>query len=743
MPSSPSSELPHPQPRKRRKIALACDQCRSRKSRCDGVKPVCGECSHRRQQRNPCRYNLEHQKDPERDRYVDTLLTRIQHLEDEAALLKTNPHHPLASQPDHPNHGHPEAKTSAQFSVTAHDDDHALVTVDAMGANSSMGLDGLDSDARYYGSSSAVALMQHVYSTINDGLPFDTTPTPDGSQVHSKPSPSKSKLMSSKDLQAAKLVSRSVMDRTLNCYWDKIYHLYPFLHKPSFMAAYLKLWEPDPSDGAMDVSSRGLGGSSTYGHRSAVFHCALNLMLALATQFMDLPLDIRQSLERVFANKAKSLCQVDLFDDGSLAVIQTLLLMTQYLQSTPHPNRCWNCLGIACRMAQALGLYIESPRTKDTLSLLDLELRRRAWHGCVMLDSVVGMTLGRPLILHRYRSLPLPNLLSDEQLSYQKVPFDPPGPLFIHFYIQSLQLYQILADILARLYEGDPAATHESGNTARPDTFAHLDFVLEYDDKITAFEAQIPPHLHWKDRESLPPHVLAVNMFEQQSSVLLVRYLHLRVLLYRPVFTNFCQHVRRHNVFAARSEQIIPRASEISLKVSLPLAIACVESSILVIEQVHLRATSTATGAWWYNLFYARTAGMVILLSMVCEPVVTSITFARLQQAWSTCQTALASMQKFSGAVGRCLQGLENLHEHILAFLDRDRDESRNNGPDVSPTAPPGTGDHLNQTSGGPWDSTFIPLPTDIFGDPDDFDWPGPEASFLDDVFAFPELPLS
>ncbi|RVX73674.1 hypothetical protein B0A52_02564 [Exophiala mesophila] len=738
MTPSPPSELPHPQPRKRRKIALACDQCRLRKSRCDGVKPVCGECSHRRQQRNPCRYNLEHQKDPERDKYVDTLLTRIQHLEEEAALLKANARHPLASEPDQTNRGISEAKTSTRFFATAHDDDPALLSVDAMGANSIMSQDGLD-DTRYYGSSSAVALMQHVYSTINDGLL--TTPTPDGSQAHSKPSPSKPKLMSSQDLQAAKLVSRSVMDKTLNCYWEKIYHLYPFLHKPSFMAAYLKLWEPDPSEGANNVSSRGLGGSSTYGHRSAVFHCALNLMLALATQFMDLPLDIRQSLERVFADKAKSLCQVDLFDDGSLAVIQTLLLMTQFLQSTPHPNRCWNCLGIACRMAQALGLYIENPRTTDTLSLLDIELRRRAWHSCVMLDAVVGMTLGRPLILHRYRSLPLPHLISDEQLYCQNVPVDPPGPIFIHFFIQSLQLYQILADILARLYEGDPAATHESGNTARPDTFAHLDFVLEYDDKITAFESQIPQHLYWKDRQSLPPKVLAVNMFEQQSSVLLVRYLHLRVLLYRPVFTNFCQHVRRHNVFAARSEQPLPRASDISLKVSLPLAIACVESSILLIEQVHLRATSSATGAWWYNLFYARTAGMVILLSMVCEPVVTSITLARLQQAWSTCQTALASMQKFSGAVGRCLQGLENLHEHILAFLERD--ELRSKDTDVSTTIPSGAVGHSDQTQSGPWDTAFIPLPTDIFGDPDDFDWPGPEVSFLDDVFAFPELHVS
>jgi hypothetical protein len=33
--------------RKRRRIAIACNECRDRKRKCDGVKPVCGSCAKR------------------------------------------------------------------------------------------------------------------------------------------------------------------------------------------------------------------------------------------------------------------------------------------------------------------------------------------------------------------------------------------------------------------------------------------------------------------------------------------------------------------------------------------------------------------------------------------------------------------------------------------------------------------------------------------------------------------------
>lgn len=43
---------------KRRRVALACDNCRERKVRCDGKKPVCGPCEKRNDGLVDCGYKV-------------------------------------------------------------------------------------------------------------------------------------------------------------------------------------------------------------------------------------------------------------------------------------------------------------------------------------------------------------------------------------------------------------------------------------------------------------------------------------------------------------------------------------------------------------------------------------------------------------------------------------------------------------------------------------------------------------
>jgi hypothetical protein len=58
------------------------------------------------------------------------------------------------------------------------------------------------------------------------------------------------------------------------------------------------------------------------------------------------------------------------------------------LQSTFCAQRCWNCIGVACRIAQGLGLHVDqSPAQKSSLGQ---EMRRRVWYACMMLDVYVS-----------------------------------------------------------------------------------------------------------------------------------------------------------------------------------------------------------------------------------------------------------------------------------------------------------------------------------------------------------------
>ena len=112
-----------------------------------------------------------------------------------------------------------------------------------------------------------------------------------------------------------------------------------------------------------------------------IFYCLLNLVLALGCQFSTL---FENSIHRgdTFFNRAKTLLGFSIFDVGTLKVVQALLLMGTYLQSTNRPNQCWNVLGMGIRVAQGLGLHIE-PSGGD---LVEREARRRAWWGCILMD---------------------------------------------------------------------------------------------------------------------------------------------------------------------------------------------------------------------------------------------------------------------------------------------------------------------------------------------------------------------
>ncbi|KAK4141307.1 uncharacterized protein C8A04DRAFT_31059, partial [Dichotomopilus funicola] len=67
--------------RKRRKIPLACEPCRERKSRCDGAKPICSTCQRRSLPMHHCVYTLENARTASSEAYIKVLHDRIRRLE--------------------------------------------------------------------------------------------------------------------------------------------------------------------------------------------------------------------------------------------------------------------------------------------------------------------------------------------------------------------------------------------------------------------------------------------------------------------------------------------------------------------------------------------------------------------------------------------------------------------------------------------------------------------------------------
>jgi transcriptional regulatory protein GAL4 len=86
-----------------------------------------------------------------------------------------------------------------------------------------------------------------------------------------------------------------------------------------------------------------------------------------------------------------------IFESGNLAMVQALLLLSNYAQKRNRPNTGWNYLGLAVRMTLSLGLHKEFPNWEITH--LQREMRRRVWWGLFVFDSGASITFGRPVLL--------------------------------------------------------------------------------------------------------------------------------------------------------------------------------------------------------------------------------------------------------------------------------------------------------------------------------------------------------
>lgn len=218
----------------------------------------------------------------------------------------------------------------------------------------------------FFGSSSAGGFMRQIKIAVNKEVPSGTTNT---SSLLFPPLAAKEQTALS-SMSNHVLPQRRLADRMMEIYWNIVFPLYPFFDREKLNADYVKIWngeEADPRDEEMLM-------------------CTFNLIFALGCQLSEsIKPEDRAAAAGSFFSRAQELLQPNLWRSGSTALIQCLLLMAQYLQSTDCADQCWMVTGMAIRSAQGLGLHL--PETSSRLdSVQGKELARRVWHGCVLMD---------------------------------------------------------------------------------------------------------------------------------------------------------------------------------------------------------------------------------------------------------------------------------------------------------------------------------------------------------------------
>lgn len=266
-------------------------------------------------------------------------------------------------------------------------------SITAMGMHRQTPEDAASTPGEFYGGSSATAFFSQLHGRLHHP---STSKQVDQSRPPERPQQQRLKRAAGRGSGATfaeqafrqmddyYLPPRHVADQLLDLYWRRIHCIYPYLHWPTLIQAYRRLWMSDAElEASPPLTGVGLGGPDC---PPPVFYCAINAIFALGMRFSLSAGTARQRVERSepFAHRARHLLHLDCLDRGSVALVQALLIKAHYLQSTNMPSRCWNLTGVACRVAQGLGLHLEVD--EGTVPALTREMRKRVWYGCANLD---------------------------------------------------------------------------------------------------------------------------------------------------------------------------------------------------------------------------------------------------------------------------------------------------------------------------------------------------------------------
>ncbi|PWY81049.1 hypothetical protein BO83DRAFT_414348 [Aspergillus eucalypticola CBS 122712] len=520
-----------------------------------------------------------------------------------------------------------------------------------------------ESEDEFFGDSSVASFLKQIKeSATTEPERGRSTAYPVPSATFGTPSiPIPPVADNSLSVKAYDLPPRQLADYLLNFYFDKIHSLYPYVHKPNFLRAYRRLWTPDTETDTETISS-GLGLGDAY-VPPALFHCALNIIFALGCHFSKLDHTARQATAEEFFQRSQRLLNVMSLDKGDLALVQTLLLTSQYLQGGESPSRCWNIIGLACRIAQSLGMH--SLKADRTRTPAQIQMRRRIWHGCIMLDLASSMMLGRPPMTHS-SAVPLPEAIDDALLdSTTATCQSPAGTLSkAEFYVRTLQLYKILRKILYDVYEPweDRWSPDQSERPKSENELAQT--LLSLDEELLEFESSLPAALQWRDAQQ-PAGV--AGPFRRESSLLRGRFLHLRILLLRPTLVKFCRdNLPPRQAAGYPRPQQVPLKSRIAVDFGISCSTSCIETAIELSHLMNEISTTELASVWWYNVFYAFTAGVVLILAQASPAMKSRFSQPVLGNAWKSCCDCLENMDLYSNTARNCATNLRKTLSQVL-----------------------------------------------------------------------------
>ncbi|KAI9732085.1 MAG: lactose regulatory protein lac9 and GAL4-like protein [Cirrosporium novae-zelandiae] len=462
----------------------------------------------------------------------------------------------------------------------------------------------------YLGASSAVVLLRFLLFCRWD---INIPPQPREDHTSSQPPEQLAPLSIIQMPDSA--ASRQVTSSLIDAYFRSYHTTYPFIHEPTFRAQYNELIKRPEKH---------------------AWHMLLNSVLALGAWTTG---NENSNLDDAFYREARRYSEDEsIFESGSIAMVQALLLLSNYAQKRNRPNTGWNYLGLAVRMAVSLGLHREFPDWN--ISLLQKEMRRRVWWGLFIFDSGASTTFGRPILLPDSDIVDVEHVLNipDELLTpaTKIVPHEVSEPTLYSSLIAQSTFHLSTNSISNRLLAIHPLTASET---------------LTLDKSIDSWNANLP----WYFQPSVPSPS-ANEWFTLARYRLQWRAWNLRIILTRPIVLSW---VMQRIGLGHRSLEDHEDDNQPEHKQCRELCLRSARNTITSIQEYISSYETMSRLGGWYTLFFLFQASLIPLIFLLTIP--TDPAAPEWLDDIKTVKALLMQVSPKNGLARRCLEIISRL----------------------------------------------------------------------------------
>ncbi|KAF2143634.1 uncharacterized protein K452DRAFT_224546 [Aplosporella prunicola CBS 121167] len=385
----------------------ACVRCRTRKTRCDPGLPRCGPCERNNAH---CEYfdPAKNAKIPRN--YVVHLQHKVRDLERHLDELEKGDYDP-----------DPEDAVRGPAAVRIHESDETKF----LGPSSGIGI---------------TKLVMQLAKQFTDSKSI-TDIVPDSrarmikesfAQEEAKPTSKVYPLIS--DVAAEELPNRDLTNLLVQLFYLKVQPMYPVFHEPSFL---------------QDVDAVYNGSTNAYQNFTVRMVIAISLQ-KMDTQYAGLADAYYLAALRYMESAVKPM---------DLGTIQCFCLIAGYSLTTPTRTAVYYIVGLAVRLAEALGFNEEKTITLGKggkpADPLEVDMRRRVFWSTLTMDLGLSHSLGRPAILatrHEHLDVQFFSTVEDQFITRSGIlPAQPCLKKWIAIHFFRMRLLQL--EIRRKLYQ--------------------------------------------------------------------------------------------------------------------------------------------------------------------------------------------------------------------------------------------------------------------------------------------------